>query len=281
VFIFLDRDLRLRSGWVIAIFALLAAVVRVMLDVLQALLGLYPREPFGLDDGHLFFSTTISLLSALTATLFVAWVFKRLPAVSRVGAGRRFAAGLGVGALACTAAIVGAALLGGPQLSFSGLSPAQLALAGAWQLLLLGPTAFGEELLVRGTPFAELQRGLNRPVAVFLTSFIFGAMHLFNPGSTLIAALNVSLVGVWFALLTLKTGSLWPAMGAHVAWNWFEGFFFGQPVSGVQPARSLFTSDASFSQSFLEGGQFGPEGSGLTALVLLTACALTRYCSKQ
>ena len=97
----------------------------------------------------------------------------------------------------------------------------------------------------------------------------------FNPAATWLAALQVALVGAWFGALTVRTGSLWVAMGLHVAWNFFEGFVFGQPVSGNAPGTSLLIGGNAAAPTFWSGGAFGPEAAGWTAVVLVLGLGLT------
>jgi hypothetical protein len=140
-------------------------------------------------------------------------------------------------------------------------------------LIVLGPTAVGEELMLRGVVLRQLARGTRPWIAVALTGSCFGAMHLLNPSATAVAALNVALVGVWFGVLALRS-SLWSSIGAHVAWNWFEGFFYGQPVSGIEPGRALLSGWLD-GAPFFSGGQFGPEAAGVTSVLLALAIVVS------
>jgi hypothetical protein len=80
-------------------------------------------------------------------------------------------------------------------------------------------------------------------------------------------------VGVWFGVLTARTGSLWCALGLHLSWNFCEGFVFGQPVSGLRPGASLLGGTVG-EAGFWSGGGFGPEAAGWTAVLLLLAIGL-------
>ncbi len=71
-----------------------------------------------------------------------------------------------------------------------------------------------EELLCRGTLLAGMRRSLGTTGAVLVSSFCFAALHLspyrFLPQFTL---------GIFLALLTLRSGSLWPAVIVHIGHN--------------------------------------------------------------
>ena len=167
------------------------------------------------------------------------------------------------------------ALVGATSLALTQRSPGRVAAAGLVQLITLAPAAFGEELLLRGVGFQALRRGMGDVAAVAFSSLVFGALHLFNPGATWVAALGVALVGAWFGALTIRSGSVWMAMGLHAAWNFFEGFVFGQPVSGNPPGTSILLANAEAAASFWSGGAFGPEAAGWTAVVLTLGLVLT------
>ena len=71
--------------------------------------------------------------------------------------------------------------------------------------------------------------------------------------------------------LFLKRGSIWTPIGLHAAWNWFEGWVFGFPVSGTL-RESLLVLDIR-GPAWATGGAFGPEGGalGLAAMALVAA----------
>jgi len=89
-------------------------------------------------------------------------------------------------------------------------------LGGLPLLLLVIAVAPGicEEMLCRGTLLAGLRRGLGTTGAVLVSSFCFAALHLspyrFVPQFSL---------GIFLALLTLRSGSIWPAVLVHIGHN--------------------------------------------------------------
>lgn len=260
---------KLRSAWVIAIFAALAAGTFGVTSALVTLLQLYPRTPLSLEDGYLVFSSMTMLAAAGVPTIICALAFKAEVGLPRPRAPQDLALGVGLGAALISLTIWIPVVLGHGEIRvFEGGAGATLH-SGLQQLFTLGPTAVGEELLLRGVVLRQLAAGTRPWLAVLLTGGCFGLMHLSNPGSSWIAALNVALVGLWFGALALRT-TLWTALGAHVAWNWFEGFVYGQPVSGILSGHSLFVGSA-HERGFFNGGAFGPEASGLTTLLLVLA----------
>ena len=140
-----------------------------------------------------------------------------------------------------------------------------------WGAVFLA-VAVHEEFAFRGYwlfAFARL-RGFWR--AALITSVIFGAAHLFNPGENVLGILQVVGIGLLFCLMIRRTGTLWFALGFHAAWDWAETFFYGTPDSGLLGVgRYLNTSVQG--PKWLTGGSAGPEGSVIAFLVILL-CAL-------
>lgn len=258
---------RVRSGFGIALFAAVAVIVSGALNLAAAAADLFPGSGMSLDQPRVLVSTLINLASALTATAVLWRVTRESPGASRPS-------------LLLPGALAGAALVS-LTVAIGALASGTLAFArcdgklttGVLELLFVGPTAVAEEFWLRGSAFRALARGTHPAVAITGTGIVFGALHLFNPGATWVAAVNVALVGFWFGALAWKAQSLWLPIGAHLAWNWFEGFFWGQNVSGIRAACSLFTATAQ--PPFWGGGPFGPEASGLTAVLLALATLLT------
>jgi len=270
--VFLSREHRVRSGWVVLAFAVVALITLTVLNVALSIADLEPRA-WRLDDLRVGVFTCTTLLAGVVATGASAAAFHEPTGLKDVRWARRLLLGLGAGALLVTLSVVGAALAGHGPLR---LSAGEGALSSALvQLAAIGPTSVGEELLFRGVPLLALARGTRPAAAVVGTALVFGLVHLMNPHGSLLGATYVALVGVWFGALVVRTGSLWTSIGAHVAWNWFEGFVWGQPVSGITPGPSLFTAPAAGAAGFWSGGAFGPEASGWTAVLLGVAVALT------
>ncbi len=258
-----------RPGWVVLVFAAVAVALVGGLNLSVAALGLQQLEPLG--SPRLLFFTVPTLLAGAVATA-VTWALFRVPTNLEAAApARRFAQGLALGALALC--VVGGvpALVGATPLGLGTWTTGQLAL----HVVTLAPAGVGEELLLRGLGFRALARSLGPAPAVALTGGLFGALHLLNPEASWVAAAVITLVGAWFGTLAWRTGSLWLPMGLHVAWNFFEGFVFGQPVSGMAPGSSLLRPLAATEAGFWSGGAFGPEAAGWTALVLAAALALS------
>lgn len=132
---------------------------------------------------------------------------------------------------------------------------------------------FAEEIVFRGYLFVTLKKGWGVAVAVVVSSLLFGLAHVFNPGFSWFVAVNIALAGVLTALGVVLTGNIWWPLGFHLAWNFFEGYVYGFPVSGMNasPISIFFTNVRA--PDWLLGGSFGPEGGLAATIVFLLGIA--------
>lgn len=127
-----------------------------------------------------------------------------------------------------------------------------------------------EELLFRGVLFRSVESWLGSWAALFVSSLVFGLIHLINPEATLEGALYIAVeAGILLAGAYMLTGRLWLSMGFHMAWNYTQSAIFSGIVSGNEAAQGLIRSTID-GPDFLTGGKFGVESS-VIALVLCTA----------
>jgi len=94
-------------------------------------------------------------------------------------------------------------------------NPAILPLTGV-ALVIFAPVA--EEIFFRGFIFGGLVRPLGIIGAMFVSGFIFGAFHIQNAESVGLL-LPFGLIGMLFAWLYYRTGSILPSMAAHFLFN--------------------------------------------------------------
>ncbi len=83
----------------------------------------------------------------------------------------------------------------------------------AYALIAIGMAPFAEEYLFRGLLFRALDREWGGWRAILGSALLFGVYH--PP----LSWLPVIAVGVWNAWLFKRTGSLWPCVLAHMAYN--------------------------------------------------------------
>jgi len=146
--------------------------------------------------------------------------------------------------------------------------------------------AFYEEFLLRGIVFRGLEFVLGSVAALVLSSLLFGALHFGNPGATAVGALEAAAGGVAFGCLYMLTRSLWLAIGAHWAADFWQGSFFGQHVAGTTVKHPLLHSTLAGPKLWI-GDQFGgalvtlaiflPIMIGLLVLTWQRGCFRTRH----
>ncbi|OFV85440.1 MAG: hypothetical protein A2W26_04580, partial [Acidobacteria bacterium RBG_16_64_8] len=147
----------------------------------------------------------------------------------------------------------------------------------AWQQLPAGDVVLGlagglaifvgvglaEEALSRGYHLQNLAESMGLPGGLLVSSVLFSALHVFNPGFDGRAALGLVLAGYFLATGWVWTRRLWLSIGLHIGWNFFEGTVFGYAVSGLDLFRLM--RHRVEGPEWVTGGAFGPE-AGLVIL---------------
>lgn len=137
--------------------------------------------------------------------------------------------------------------------------------------LLQGGT---EEVATRGWLLTRIAARSNLPLAIAISSSLFGFLHLGNSGVTFLSVLNIVLDGVLAGLLFIYTDSIWLVVAQHGTWNYVQGNLLGFQVSGTGADASIFSFTMGSGPDWLTGGTFGAEGSIITTLVLLVSLVI-------
>jgi uncharacterized protein len=223
------------------------------------------------DSGLGFAVAAFQILGICGVYLAYVRLVEQRPVVelNRTGAIRGFVLGVVVGASLFSATALILWLLGAWQ--FDGLNSSTAIpriLAGA---LVAG---FTEEILVRGIFFRIVEETLGSWLALVVSAAIFGLLHAFNPGATVVSTVAIALeAGLLLAAAYMYARTLWLVIGLHFAWNFTEGGIFGASVSGGSGAHGLLNGELHGSD-VLTGGSFGPEASVVAVLVCLAAGAI-------
>lgn len=127
--------------------------------------------------------------------------------------------------------------------------------------------AIVEEILMRGMLLRLLEEFLGTWLAIAVSGFIFGMMHMSNDNATYFSAISIALqAGLLFGALYCLTRSLWLVIGLHFACNVIQGLVFGVAVSGNATTGLLKTEPTG--NDLISGGAFGLEGSVITTVLL-------------
>ncbi len=285
--IFFNAAGRLRSGWRLAVFAVLYLIGTSLLwGVAFTLFSLGgSAESFFESNWGYVIQAFILFTPALLAGWACGALLESLPLKAlgwslHQGWLRDLLWGSLIGALTLLLATAFAMTSKGFSFSFN----ARGMLSASLKTLLVSGIVFvlaaaAEEVVFRGYPLQTLTRARLAWVGVILTSILFAQVHRGNPNLDSpnvypeLAFANTAIAGAWLAIAYLRTRSLWLPLGLHWAWNWMMGSILGLPVSGITtlaPTPLLRATDNG--PAWLTGGAYGIEGGvGCTiALVLST-----------
>lgn len=229
----------------------------------------------------LFLERLLMLVGYLSAAVLVLrW--RKLPlsllGMSLKGRGKDLLAGLGVAVLLYAVGFGTSLLMGTVGIASVQWVPRDL--LGTLLFFLL--VAVTEEVMLRGFVLGRmLSAGMNRFVALFLSSALFSAMHLFNPNFALLPFVNILLAGCLLGASFLYTRNLCFPVVLHWFWNWLQGPVLGYEVSGMDSGETLLTLRLTGSD-LLTGGSFGFEGSLLcTVLLVVGTLAIVGYYERR
>jgi membrane protease YdiL (CAAX protease family) len=262
----------LRAGWSLLLFCVLAFVLFVTFGAIARLL---PKSQLG-SPYLLAIEESILVLGVLIATALMA-AFERRSMWSYGLRGprqwRRFATGAvwGFVTLSLMLLLMGAS----GHFFFGGLAePRSTAIVYAtiWLATFFLVGLF-EEIAFRGYLQYTLARGIGFWPAALIVAAIFGYLHSNNPGETHVGALAAGSFGLFLSLTLKRTGSLWWAIGFHMAWDYSESFIYSVPDSGQVITGHLLNSHFS-GPAWITGGTVGPEGSYFIFLLLAAMTAL-------
>ncbi|RSJ73386.1 CPBP family intramembrane glutamic endopeptidase [Streptococcus cristatus] len=138
-----------------------------------------------------------------------------------------------------------------------------------------------EELVTRGWLFPAVSAKSNIFIGILISSVLFGALHLFNPGVTVLSIVNIILDGIFACFLMLKYDNMWVLAGMHGAWNFVQGNIYGIQVSGQGASTSILNYSSQSSVDLLSGGAFGAEGSIFASIVLIGCIAYLYWSLKK
>jgi uncharacterized protein len=193
---------------------------------------------------------------------------RRVEELSLPGMGRELGLGLAVGAGLYAGCVLILMALGIYRIE--GLNPWIFLLPAVAMALSSG---IFEELLFRGVLFRTLEEVFGSWIALVVSSFVFGFVHLLNPAGTVMGAVFISIeAGLLLAAAYMVTRRLWLGIGFHIAWNYTQSGIFSGIVSGSDSAPGLIRASID-GPAALTGGSFGLEAS-LVAFLLCTATGL-------
>ena len=228
------------------------------------------REAFGL----------YALFGTVTALVFL-WVrfYEGRPfhtiGFTKKGAAVKYLFGFMTGMIMVVVIVGTMAVFNSIEIDVENINPTGISAIGGVIIFLFAYIIQGasEEIVSRGWMFQVIGARYKPWLSVVITSILFAFLHMGNSGVNPLGVINLLLISVLFTLFVMKDGSLWGACALHSAWNWTLGNVFGLSVSGSSEKVTVFDLNTT-GNGLISGGDFGPEGSLITTVVLLIAILL-------
>ena len=266
---------KLRAGWRVLIF--IAAFVSLMLATIPLQRLLFRSLGKGFNASNVAFGEGFTFLLLLIVTRVMARFEHRkladygLPA--RGFLGKSFWAGAlwGFGMLSCVIGLMAAAhAYTRGSLALSSTAIVKYGLLWALGFLCVG---LFEEFSFRGYVQYTLTWGMGFWPAAATTSLLFALAHTGNPGENWVGVAEIVLIALFLCIALRRTGSLWFAIGWHMAFDWGESFFYSTPNSGIHATGHLLNASLMGSK-WLSGGTVGPEASLFDLIVTIAGILL-------
>ncbi len=127
-----------------------------------------------------------------------------------------------------------------------------------------------EELLTRGYLYMHIRERYGWKIGIAVCSIYFSAIHIFNGGVTILALLNIAVIGLFYAVSVKCFGNIWFAAANHAAWNFTQNFIFGLPNSGIVSNTSIFALKTAEESVFYDP-TFGVEGTITATIVIIVS----------
>jgi hypothetical protein len=151
-------------------------------------------------------------------------------------------------------------------------SPQQFALLGI-DVVALAVASLAEEVAFRGYPFQRLIEAIGPFLATLVMAALFALAHMLNPAANRASVIITMFAGWLLCAAYLRTRALWFSWGWHFAWNASMGLIFGLPISGITRFSPVVQSNT-IGGLWITGGDYGPEASLVTAIVMLIGLVL-------
>lgn len=280
--IFINNESNLRSGWKICIvfllmFSMLYATSTIINLIFQILLINKGQGYVISIINKLTYSGWFSVINGVVSNLcfivpcIIMWKLFEKSKVRNMGlinikyGYKDLLFGLAFGAISMTIVSILLLLFGNVKLT-NLMSNPNISFSLITGLILFIAVGFGEEILGRAYIMSVLKQTNNKWIVLIVSALIFSLLHGGNPNVSLLALLNIFLVGLLFGYMYLKRENIWMPIGYHIMWNYFQGYVFGFQVSGTD-AKGMYGINI-LNNNILNGGGFGPEG-GLAVTVII------------
>ncbi len=282
--LFFGADRKLLFFWRAVIFYAAATwIIAPLLERPSDALAAALHIPPGLTAGTIAISEIGTLIAALICTAAFAVYERRRIDSYGMPLDRMLRPPLFEGALAgvVSAGLVALGMIGLGGMQVKGLASDSGSIGGFALGWLFANICIGvaEEMFYRGYFLQALWRSLGFWPGAILVALVFAADHYFyKPGENIWDVITLVSLSLMMSYSVLRTGSLWFAVGFHVAFDYMQLFVIGTPNGSRFPVGRLL--DVRFDGPWwLTGGALGTEASFLMypAIALLWLFVWWRY----
>lgn len=276
--VFVNKEGQVRSGWkILTVFLVFIGVSMVYVNIIGALLqlGMVAESQLtliniGISQGLMILVTIFCWKVIFKGTSSDLGLRFRLQSVKQLVGGLLF------GAISVSLVWGFLVLSGNAKISSSEFYFGKDLFAGMVVFIIVG---FSEEIVGRGFVMGALRQTKSVLATVVVSAIIFSLLHGANPGIGLLPMVNICLVGILFAYIYLKSGSIWTCIGYHISWNYFLGNIYGFLVSGNE-TKGLITTETT-GNNIVTGGAFGPEGGVVVTILIIVSLLLVKWCYRH
>ena len=218
-----------------------------------------------------------SIMIVITILIWKLFQKKTLLELGVTGKIGHYLIGLAVGTVLVVASAFAVVLTG--TIKYIGIFPdSNISLVALFFFAFIFQSAF-EEFLCRGVVLQLLRKKTSLPIAVAVSTALFVAPHLpsmLSDRSPIVfwALINTTLVSLIFSFLTIRFNSIWAACGMHTVWNFILYNVLGLNLSGNDGMTIVVYDMRSVGTNVLNGGEYGIEGSAVTAIILIIALVI-------
>lgn len=135
-------------------------------------------------------------------------------------------------------------------------------------LLLSFFTAFSEELVIRGYLLGIFISQQKILLGIFLSSFVFSILHIIVSNVTVLVLINIFLVGVFLAFITVWCRNIYFAVSFHMTYNFLDVFLDFNHILTENNHR-IWKLEILSTNELITGGFNGMTGSIIFTIALL------------
>lgn len=112
-------------------------------------------------------------------------------------------------------------------------------------------TAFWEEQILRGFLLRGLLAKTSSAAAVIGSASLFGVLHIFGPGHSVLSILSATLGGILLGVAFVKTRKIYFSVGLHFGWNCSVYILFSEKMFSTKYINTLYAGNTQFEEGLV------------------------------